>query len=103
MKSIIHNVKGKPIKLHPVSIFASYINRDKQTIKRWEKEGILPKAPFSVPHGDKEVRLYPDYFLRAVKSVVEELKLRRGLVFDKALAKSRIQRAIREEKEKAKL
>jgi len=100
MKTLTHTFKGKEIKLFPVSAFADMINRDRQTIKRWEREGMIPKAPFTKKHGDKNVRLYPEYFIKAVKTVVRLMKIRKGATFDKIIVKRKIFTEIEKQKEK---
>jgi hypothetical protein len=91
MRAIVHvNAQGKKIRLYSVQLFAMAVGRDKQTIKRWERMNILPKAPFSKKRGKVTMRLYPEYFVKAVSKVMEELKIARGKQLDPIISKAKI-------------
>lgn len=85
---------GKEIKLYSVQMFAVAINRDRQTVKRWERDGIIPKAPFERKRGKTKMRLYPDYFVKAVGLVIKSLGMARGKSLDKIISKAKIYEAV---------
>lgn len=94
MNTITHNLDGVNVTLYPVGTFASAINRDRQTVKLWEKMQILPKAPFSQMHGKREVRLYPEWFITAANKIIEAMDIRRGKQMDKIIFASKLRKEI---------
>lgn len=102
MQTLTHKLpNGKEIRLVTVFTLGVAINRDRQTIKRWEKQGILPKAPFSTKRGKMNVRLYPEYFVTALQKIVRELGLARGVALDKIISKAKIYEEIEKAKKEA--
>ena len=101
MKTLKHKLpSGAEIKLFPVGTLADMIDRDRQTIKRWEKNGMIPKAPFTTHHGKKLVRLYPEYFGRALRRVIKNMGIRKGKSFDAMIVKRKIFNELEKEKNK---
>ena len=91
MQTIKHVLpNGKEIKLVTIYTLALAVSKDRQTLKRWERLGILPKAPFSTSRGKIQIRLYPEYYVMAVKKIIEVLGIDRGIPLDKIISKAKI-------------
>ena len=68
-------VKGKRIAFYSIGEFASMIDRDSQTIRKWEYGGVLPPTVFKRRTG---VRIYPEPVVMEVKKLCKKYKLRQG-------------------------
>ncbi len=53
-------VNSQPREFYKISALATALNRKPVTIRKWEAEGIIPKAPFILPSSDQrgQRRLY---------------------------------------------
>ena len=90
MKAQIISKGGKELRLFSVQMFAIAIGRDRQTVKKWEKKGLIPKAPFMKKRGKIQMRLYPEYFVKAVDNIIKKFKLARGVEVDPIIVKAKI-------------
>jgi len=91
MQTIKHRLpNGKEIKLVTIFTLALAVSKDRQTLKRWERMGILPKAPFSISRGKTQIRLYPEYYVIALQKIIKELGIDRGVPLDKIISKAKI-------------
>jgi hypothetical protein len=50
------NVGGKIVEFFPIGVLADALNRKTVTIRKWETEGVIPKASFLKPSKNKDVR-----------------------------------------------
>lgn len=49
-------VGNREVELFTISQLATALNRKAVTIRKWEQEGVIPKATYSKPGKDKDVR-----------------------------------------------
>ena len=90
MKAVIHKAGGKEMRLFSVQMFAIAVGKDRQTIKKWEKRGLISKAPFMKKRGKIQMRLYPEYFVKAVDNIIKKFKIARGVEVDPIIVKAKI-------------
>ncbi len=98
MKTVNYEIEGVNVVLYPVSTFAASINRDRQTVKLWEKLKLLPKAPFSSFQGKREIRLYPEWFITATNKIIDAMQIRKGKAVDKIIFSSKLRKEIEAQK-----
>jgi len=71
----VMEVKGKKVTFYTIGEFASFIERDSQTIRKWEYKGVLPPTVFKRRTG---VRIYPEAQVFCVKKLIKKFKLQQG-------------------------
>ena len=64
------NVNGHIVEVTTVKGLAEIIGRSRPTILRWEKQGILPPAPFNIGN----FRYYPVNFCQELYKIVSKFK-----------------------------
>lgn len=76
-----YNINGKELTLYPISVLAKRLSkalgdeRTTQTIRKWEKNGVIPPAIFRV--GQK--RLYAKEQMEVICRVAKECGIRQGV------------------------
>ena len=73
----VMTVKGKKVTFYSIGEFAAEIDRDSQTIRKWEYKGVLPPTAFKRRTG---VRIYPEEMVKQVKKLCKKYKLQQGKV-----------------------
>jgi hypothetical protein len=72
-------IGGKEIELFTISQLAFYLNRKPVTIRKWESEGVIPKATYSKPGINKDPRgrrrLYSRAQVEALVRIAAEEKI----------------------------
>lgn len=71
----VMEVKGKKVTFYTIGEFANMIERDSQTIRKWEYKGVLPPTVFKRRTG---VRIYPEALVMQVKKLTKKYKLQQG-------------------------
>ncbi len=72
----IYTIGGKDIELHTIGELANKLERQGQTIRKWERLGIIPAATYRAQSGR---RLYSTDQIKAIKKMVDEYDLKQGL------------------------
>jgi hypothetical protein len=75
MEAKIYTVNGKNIELYPIGALGYTLGRQGQTIKKWEKDGIIPPALVRSTAGR---RLYTKAQIDAIAEVVTRFNIRQG-------------------------
>lgn len=75
MKAKIYQVNGKEVEFYPIGALVYELGRQRQTIRKWEKEGVIPPAHFRSPSGR---RLYTRGQIKAIVKAVEKYNIRQG-------------------------
>lgn len=68
-------VSGKELELYSIGALCERLEREGQTIKKWEKSGIIPPAQFRSKTGR---RLYTKAQIEAIVDTVERFNIRQG-------------------------
>lgn len=69
-KKVVMN--GKEVELFTVGALAQAMERSSQTIREWERYGVIPKAPFEVGEGRGKRRLYSRGHIEGLVRIAEE-------------------------------
>jgi hypothetical protein len=75
MSEKIYMVKGQDMKLYTIGELCTRLERENQTVRKWEKAGLIPPAQFRSKTGR---RLYTELQIAAIVKVVEKYNLRQG-------------------------
>lgn len=51
-----YNVKNVPVKFYGIGVLAKVLGRKAGTIRKWETEGVIPKASFQIANDQKDPR-----------------------------------------------
>lgn len=68
-------VGGKQVKLYTIGELSRRLDRQHQTIRKWERDGIIPPAQF---RSKTNRRLYTEAQINAIVKVVERYGLKQG-------------------------
>lgn len=69
-------IHGKEVELYSIGELAEMLDRERQTIRKWERAGIIPAATFRTKSGR---RLYTKEQVEAIVKAVEEFDVRQGV------------------------
>lgn len=86
-------INGKEVELFTIGELADRLDRQRQTIRKWEREGIIPAATFRSKAGR---RLYTSEQINAIIKVVEKYDLKQGMAIP-----PEFKREVKEEFDKA--
>jgi hypothetical protein len=75
MSEKTYTVGGKDLKLYTIGHLCERLERENQTIRKWEKDGLIPPAQYRSKTGK---RLYTKEQIEAIAGVVEKFNLRQG-------------------------
>lgn len=69
-----YTVNGRPFHCFAVGVLARAMNRHPVTIRRWEKEGVLPKTSFRSPktQGKGSARLYTREQIEGIVEIAKD-------------------------------
>ena len=76
MAGKVYKVNGKEVELFTIGELADRLDRQRQTIRKWERDGRIPKATFRSKSGQ---RLYTQAQIDAVVRVVDKYGIRQGV------------------------
>lgn len=73
-KPRLYTVKGREVEFFITGVLAAVLNRESGTIRKWESEGIIPKATFIAPSDDKrgKRRLYTKAQIEGIRQIAAE-------------------------------
>ena len=71
----VMEVRGQRVTFYTIGEFADMIERDSQTIRKWEYKGVIPPTVFKRRTG---VRIYPEQLVFKVKKLCKKYKLQQG-------------------------
>jgi hypothetical protein len=73
-KPRVFSVKGTEVEFFTTGILARMLNRESGTVRKWESEGVIPKATFIAPSDDKrgKRRLYTRKQIEGIRSIAHE-------------------------------
>lgn len=71
----IYTINGKDVELYTIGELADRLDRQRQTLRKWERDGIIPQALF---RSKTNRRLYTKAQCDAIVSVVEKYDLKQG-------------------------
>lgn len=71
-----YNIQGKDVDLFTIGELADQLDRQRQTIRKWEKQGIIPAATFRSKSGR---RLYTARQIEAIVNTVNQYELKQGM------------------------
>lgn len=75
VKAKEYTIKGKDIELYTIGELADRLDRQRQTLRKWEKQGIIPQATY---RSGSNRRLYSLNQISAIVSTVEEFQIKQG-------------------------
>lgn len=74
-----YTIGGKPVELYTIGQVAEVLNRKPVTIRKWEREGVIPSATFVKPGANGDVRgrrrLYSRAQVEALLRIAMEEKI----------------------------
>lgn len=70
-----YKVNGKKLDLYTVGELANRVDRKPQTIRGWERRGVIPPARYKAKTG---MRLYTEKQIEAIVNKVEKFDLTQG-------------------------
>jgi MerR HTH family regulatory protein len=73
-KTRLFSVKGREVEFYATGVLAEMLNRESGTIRKWESEGVIPKATFIAPSDDKrgKRRLYTRAQIEGIRKIAAE-------------------------------
>jgi hypothetical protein len=73
-RRLVVQVEGRVIRCCTIGELAQALNRSVHTIRRWERIGLLPGAPLTLPSDKPQAvrRLYPVQMVDTVREVAEQ-------------------------------
>lgn len=71
-----YTIQGKDVDLFTIGELADQLDRQRQTIRKWEKQGIIPAATFRSKSGR---RLYTTKQIDAIVNTVNQFELKQGM------------------------
>lgn len=74
--SFKHPKSDRTTLLYSIKVFARYAGKCSQTIRNWEKDGVIPPTPFRV-HGD---RMYSEEMIMSVADNIKKYNVKPGKV-----------------------
>lgn len=89
----IYIINNKEVELYTIGELAVQLDRQRQTIRKWERDGIIPAATFRSKSGR---RLYTKKQIDAIVRTVNKFGLKQGMAISQEFKE-----AVREEFEKA--
>lgn len=74
LKPKVYTVGGKDVAFYTVGQLAAVLDRQAGTVRRWERDGIIPKATFRVPSDDPrgKRRLYTRAQVEGIAKIAAE-------------------------------
>lgn len=69
-------IRGEETVLYTIGELADQLDRQRQTIRKWEREGIIPAATFRSKSGR---RLYTQAQVDAIVNTVDKFDLKQGM------------------------
>jgi len=67
------DARGRRFEAHYIGELAARLGKSSHTIRRWERQGILPTAPFEQPLRRGPARgLYPPAWIEGVVAIAED-------------------------------
>lgn len=71
---IIFTVKGKPEEFFTIGALGNALNRSPNTLRAWEKDGTIPRTPYTKPSDDPRGRrrLYPRGMVEGLMRIAAE-------------------------------
>lgn len=76
MAGKVYVVDGKELELFTIGELCDRLDRERQTIRKWERDGIIPPAQYRSKSGR---RLYTKQQIDAIVSVVEKYNIKQGI------------------------
>ena len=73
-------IGGEETELFTIGELADQLDRQRQTVRKWEREGIIPAASFRSKAGR---RLYTREQVTAIVSAVDKWELKQGMAIPK--------------------
>lgn len=73
-------INNKEIDLYTIGELAEQLDRQRQTIRKWEKDGIIPPATYRSKSGR---RLYTEKQIKAIVDMVNAFELKQGMAIPK--------------------
>lgn len=93
----VYNINGKKMRLFPISTLAQKLSealgveRTTQTVRKWEKKGVIPPATFR--SGEK--RLYSMEQIGVICKVAKEENIRQGYSLNMTNFSKRVEQELR--------
>jgi hypothetical protein len=75
VKAKEYTIKGKDIELYTIGELADRLDRQRQTLRKWEKQGIIPQATY---RSGSNRRLYSLNQISAIVETVEQFQIKQG-------------------------
>lgn len=75
MKGKKYIVNNKEVILYPIGALCEKLERQTQTVRKWEKRGVIPEPQFRSKTGK---RLYTWEQIEAIAYVVDKYKIKQG-------------------------
>jgi hypothetical protein len=74
MKPRAYSVGGKQVEFFTIGQLAKALGREPVTIRKWEREGILPRSPYAAPSEDPRGRrrLYTREMIQGIVNIAQE-------------------------------
>lgn len=70
-----YTINGVDIEMFPIGELSRQLDRQRQTIRKWEKAGIIPQAVY---RSGADRRLYTRRQIEAIVKVVREYDIKQG-------------------------
>ncbi len=80
----IYIVQGKEVELFTIGELARRLEREQQTIRKWEKAGVIPPTRIRSKTGR---RLYTEGQINALVKLVDKYNIRQGAAIPKEFIK----------------
>lgn len=68
-------INNKELEMYTIGELAQRLDRQRQTLRKWEKQGIIPQAIY---RSGADRRLYTKNQIEAIVSCVEKYKIKQG-------------------------
>lgn len=81
MEGKIYTIGGKELEMFTLGVLAKCLDRDSQTVRKWELNGIIPQATY---RSASNHRLYTRRQIEAIVQCVRKHNIRAGLPITQA-------------------
>lgn len=87
----LYNISGHKVRLYPIRKLCQClefagVNRSIQTIRLWERQGILPPTPFQTDYG----RVYSREQIEAIVDVCKSCNIQQGVALNNSNFKTKL-------------
>jgi hypothetical protein len=80
IKPRVYTVKGKDVEFFTIGQLAAELGRSPVTLRKWERDGVLPKATFVAPNPKQDSRAKRRLYSRAQAVCIVLIAMEEGLL-----------------------